>query len=332
MNRLIGILVMVVTLYGVVLLSNPNARSKENHQNIAQRVGLYGILTLGVGVLIISGGIDLSIGSVVGLGAVTLALLLEKRWPPALAVAFVLALSPLIGLFHGILVTKLRLQPFIVTLCGLFIYRGLAQWATMVNFAALGRNISNFQWSERILGSSRAVGIGGRPDLAGLRFFAAGQVNGIPAIFLLLLGIAAVVTVLLHFSVYGRYLYAIGYNEQAARYAGVAVDRYKIAAYVLCSLLAGLGGILLMLDVETAQPSNAGSWYELYAITGAVLGGCSLRGGEGSVAGILLGTAVLPLLRNVCQFAGIPSDLEFTVIGFALLLGTIADELLKRKR
>jgi ribose transport system permease protein len=332
MNRLTGILVMVVSLYVIVLLSNPNARSKENHQNIAQRIGLYGVLTLGAGVLIISGGIDLSIGSVVGLSAVALALLLEKRFSPAVAVALVLAGAPLIGLFHGILVTKLHLQPFIVTLCGLFIYRGLAQWATMVNFAALWHNLSHFTGEARILGSSRAVGIGGRPDLADLRFLAAGQVYGVPAIFLLLLGIAAIMTVLLHLSVYGRYLYAIGYNEQAARYAGVMTDRYKIFAYVLCSLLAGLGGILLMLDVETAQPSNTGSWYELYAITGAVLGGCSLRGGEGSVAGILLGTAVLPLLRNVCQFAGIPSDLEFTIIGVALLAGTIADELLKRRR
>src|SRR5262249_31480541 len=120
MNRLFGIVLMVVTLYSVVLLSNPNARSRENHQNIAQRIGLYGVLTLGVGVLIISGGIDLSIGSVVGLSAVTLALLLEKRWHPAAAVAIVLAGAPFIGLFHGLLVTKLRLQPFIVTLCGLF--------------------------------------------------------------------------------------------------------------------------------------------------------------------------------------------------------------------
>jgi ribose transport system permease protein len=315
MNRLVGILVMVVLLYATVLLSNPNARSLENQQNIAQRMGFFGVLTLGAGILILSGGIDLSIGSVVGLGAVTLALLLERHLAPALAVGLVLLLGPVIGLAHGLLVTKLRLQPFIVTLCGLFVYRGLARWAT---------------WTPQ--GSSRAVGIGGRPDLADLRFLAAGEMLGVPTIFWLMLGIAAVVAVLLHGSVYGRYLYAVGYNEQAARYAGIATDRYKILAYVLCSTLAVLGGILHMLDLETAQPSSAGSWYELYAITGAVLGGCSLRGGEGTVAGILMGTAVLPLLRNLCQFAGIPSDLEFTVIGVALLLGTIADELLKRRK
>ncbi len=339
MRRLLGILAMVLILYGILLASNfQDAASLENHQNILRRTGFFGILTLGAGVLIISGGIDLSIGSVVGLGAVTLALLLERRVAPGVAVAVVLAGAVVIGLFHGLLVTRLRLQPFIVTLCGLFIYRGLAQLAPVINFRALLARLASYATfgyttaeAPILVGSSRTVGIGGRPDLAGWRYLAAGEWAGVPTMFLLLLGIAALVAVLLHLSVYGRYLFAVGYNEQAARYAGIATDRYKILAYVLCSFLAGVGSILLLLDLETAQPTAAGSWYELYAITGAVLGGCSLRGGEGTVAGILLGTAVLPLLRNLCIFAGVPSDLEYTVIGVALLLGTIADELLKRR-
>ncbi len=339
-NRLLGILLMVLLLYGIVLASDfDRAGSIENHQNLARRTGFFGILTLGAGLLIIAGGIDLSIGSVVGLSAVSLALLLEKRVAPGVAIGVVLAGAVLIGLFHGLLVTKLGLQPFIVTLCGLFIYRGLAQLAPVLDVRALGARLASYATFGHVpssapilLGSSRDVGIGGRPDLAGLRFLAAGNVLGIPMMFVLMLGVAALAAVLLHLSVYGRYLYAVGYNEQAARYAGIATHRYKIVAYVLCSLLAGLGGLLLLLDLETAQPSAAGSWYELYAITGAVLGGCSLRGGQGMVAGILLGTAVLPLLRNLCIFAGIPSDLEYTVIGAALLLGTVADELLKRRR
>jgi ribose transport system permease protein len=339
-SRLLGIFLMVLLLYGIVLASDfDRAGSIENHQNLARRTGFFGILTLGAGLLIISGGIDLSIGSVVGLSAVSLALLLEKRVAPGVAIGVVLVGAVLIGLFHGLLVTKLGLQPFIVTLCGLFIYRGLAQLAPVLDVRALGARLMSYasfghvpSSAPILLGSSRDVGIGGRPDLAGLRFLAAGNVLGIPMMFLLMLGVAAMAAVLLHLSVHGRYLYAVGYNEQAARYAGIATHRYKIFAYVLCSLLAGLGGLLLLLDLETAQPSAAGSWYELYAITGAVLGGCSLRGGQGMVDGILLGTAVLPLLRNLCIFAGIPSDLEYTVIGAALLLGTVADELLKRRR
>ncbi|MBY0526649.1 MAG: ABC transporter permease [Gemmataceae bacterium] len=333
MSRLLGILLMVLLLYGALLASNfEDAGSIENHRNIARRTGYFGILTLGVGLLIISGGIDLSIGSVVGLSAISFGLLLEKRMSPVLAIVLVLSGTVLIGLFHGLLVTKLRLQPFIVTLCGLFIYRGLAQLAPILNFQALWANLAGFSWDQNILqGSSRDVGIGGRPDLADLRYLASGEVSGVPMILILMIGVATVATVLLHLSVYGRYLYAIGYNEQAARYAGIATDQYKILAYVWCSLMAGVGGVLLLLDLETAQPTAAGGLYELYAITGAVLGGCSLRGGQGMVAGIILGTSVLPLLRNLCIFAGIPSDLEYTVIGLALLLGTVADELLKRR-
>jgi ribose transport system permease protein len=328
MKRLIGIFVMVLLLCVILVASDPSAGSAENRLNLARRIGFFGILTLGAGVLILSGGIDLSVGSVVGLSAISFGLLLEKRVAPLPALGLVLGGAVLIGLFHGLLVTRLRLQPFIVTLCGLFIYRGLAQLAPVLNFRAL----SPGHWGEPLLqGSSRDVGIGGRPDLAAVRFLAAGNLYGVPMMFLLLLGIAALVAVFLHLSVYGRYLYAIGYNEQAARYAGIATDRYKVFAFVLCAFLAGLGGVLLLLDLETAQPSAAGSWYELYAITGAVLGGCSLRGGQGTVAGILLGTAVLPLLRNLCIFAGVPSDLEYTVIGVSLLLGTVTDELLKRR-
>lgn len=328
MKRLWGILAIVIVLNVIVLASDEGARSVENYRNLARRTGLFGILTLGAGLLIISGGIDLSVGSVVGLSAISLGLLLEKKMAPVPALAIVLAGSCLIGLFHGVLVTRLKLQPFIVTLCGLFIYRGLAQLAPVLRPSAL----LPWNWGEKVLeGSSRDVGIGGRPDLAGFRFLASGDIFDVPMIFLLLLMLAGVAALILHFSVYGRYLYAIGYNEQAARYAGIPSDRYKIFAYVWCSLLAGLGGAMFLLDLETAQPSTTGNWYELYAITGAVLGGCSLRGGQGMVIGILLGTAVLPLLRNLVIFAGIPSDLEYTVIGLALLLGTIADEVLKRR-
>ena len=313
MNRLLGIFAVVVLLYTTVLLSDPTARSLENHRNLGQRIGAEGILALGAGLLIIAGGIDLSIGAVVGLSAVSFAILMERGFGPVGSSLIILACAPLIGLFHGLLVTKLGLQPFLVTLCGLFIYRGLARWAT---------------WTEH--GSSRNVGIG-QFDVGAVQFLADGKLFGIPAVFILLLGVALLLAIMLEGTVYGRYLYAIGANEQAARYAGIPTNRYRISAYMICSLLAGLGGIVYILELETAAPANAGAWYELYAITAAVLGGCSLRGGEGTVSGILLGAAALPLLRNLCHFASVPSDLHFTVIGAVLLLGTIIDEILKRR-
>lgn len=333
MKRLLGILALVLVLYGSVLMSDPYAASVENHQNLARRFGQWGIVTFGVSLVIISGGIDLSIGSVVGLSAASLGVLLEKQTSPPLAIAIVLLGAVLIGLFQGLLITKLKLQPFIVTLCGLFIFRGAAQLVTLVDYAALGQKLTTlFQSSAPVLkGSSKTVGIGGSGGLQSYVFVFAGKFLGVPMTLWLLLAVALVMFVLLHRSVYGRYLYAIGYNEQAARYAGIQTDRYRIMAYVICAALAGVRGIIDLFDVGTVSPSGTGTWYELYAITGAVLGGCSLRGGEGTVPGILLGTAVLPLLNNLCIFAGVPSDLQFMVIGIVLLAGTIADELLKRR-
>jgi ribose transport system permease protein len=357
MKRIIGILVLVLVLYALILGSSPRARTVQNHQRLAERLALYGVLTLGAGVLIISGGIDLSIGSVFGLAAVALGLLLDAHVQPALAVLAVLGGGAVIGLIHGLLVTRLRLQPFIVTLCGLFIYRGLAYWLALpdpraplralLRFVSLGTLYPNAPLQQ---GSAGNVGISQvSGEVPGLIFLSTGYphlgtlpdlpvvgpvfafVAGVPMRLWLLAAIALVLGVLLRFSVYGRYLYALGANEQAARYAGIATERYKVLAYVLCAGLAALGGVMQMLELQTASPSNMGQWYELYAITGAVLGGCSLRGGEGTVLGILLGTAVLPLLRNFINFSGIQDDLEFTVIGLALLLGTIADELLKRR-
>jgi ribose transport system permease protein len=358
MNRIIGILILVLVLYGLILASDPGARTVNNHQRIAERLALYGVMTVGAGVLIVSGGIDLSIGSVLGLSAIALGVLLGKGFAPAWAVLIVLILGASIGLLHGVLVTRLRLQPFIVTLCGLFIYRGLAAWLalpdpwaplhSLVRFLSFGLLFSDVPLQT---GSAANVGIGevasriptlvflstGYPEFPHLTQipvigYAFTLLTYIPVRLWLFAGVAGLAGILLHKSVYGRYLYAIGANEQAARYAGIATDRYKILAYMLCSTLAALAGMLQLLELKTASPFNTGQWYELYAITGAVLGGCSLRGGEGTVVGIVLGTAVLPLLRNLTNFSHVlPHDLEFMVIGVALLVGTIGDELVKRR-
>jgi ribose transport system permease protein len=202
-----------------------------------------------------------------------------------------------------------------VTLCGLFVYRGLARWLSPDTSTGLGQ-----------------IPVSSKPAVDALRYWLfSGMPLGVPQVLVLLLVLAAGLTVLLHYSVYGRYLYAIGSNEQAARYAGIPINRYKILAYVICSAFAGLGGVIYILDNGTATPTSAGTLLELYAITGAVIGGCSLRGGEGTVLGMLLGTALLPLLRQLTIFTRISNELEYVVIGLALLLGTIADELLKRR-
>jgi ribose/xylose/arabinose/galactoside ABC-type transport system permease subunit len=149
-----------------------------------------------------------------------------------------------------------------------------------------------------------------------------------PLLVMLALGIAA--AVLLNNTIWGRYLLALGRNEQAARYSGINTHSMIILAYVICSLLAGLGGMLFVLDVNSAQPADFGNFYELYAIAAAVLGGCSLRGGEGTIAGVIIGAAVMQILKNSINLLDFPTQIEYAIIGSVLLLGVIADELTKR--
>jgi len=325
MARLLGVFLLVVSLYAMLYQANPIALSGGNLVPMAQKQGFFVILTLGAGVLIISGGIDLSIGSCVAMSAVIFGTLCEKGVPPLLALLAVLLIGAGIGLIHGLLVTMLRLQPFLVTLCGLFVYRGLARYFAgdaTVGYDTVKLSLVDAPGSVFQLGALREVALG-TISLFGIP---------LPTILLLALALVVVVGVFLHGSVHGRYLFALGGNEEAARYAGVPVMRYKILAYVFCSTLASLGGVLEFLMQSTVQPASTGEFYELYAITGAVLGGCSLSGGDGNVVGILLGTFVLPVLSNMTIWLrSLPGSLQPTIIGVVLLLGTIADEWFKRR-
>ena len=160
----------------------------------------------------------------------------------------------------------------------------------------------------------------------------AGASLGVLAV--LVLGVSADVglaaAAFLNRTIWGRYLLALGRNEEAARYSGVPIERMKILAYIICSGTAGLGGILFALDVNSVQPAGQGNFYELYAIAAAVLGGCSLRGGEGSILGVIIGAAVMRVLYNAINVLGIPTQLEFAIIGIVILTGVIADELIRR--
>jgi ribose transport system permease protein len=160
-------------------------------------------------------------------------------------------------------------------------------------------------------------------DLLYVHFFA-------HSYFWLCLLLAAMLAVVLHFSVYGRYLFAIGNNERAAKFSGIATDRYKIASFILCSTLAALGSILFVLENQSVQPSNVGSFFELYAIAAAVLGGCSLRGGEGTIVGVLIGTTIIVLLNNFAILSQIGDEYIPIMMGTALLLGAILDELVRQ--
>lgn len=310
MKKILGILGLLVAIFVVTWIAEPKFVSAYNLQNIIRWTSLFGIISIGVAFVIITGGIDLSIGSLIGLVGCLLPMLLAAGYAPALALGAVVVLSLAIGLLHGLLITRLGLQPFVVTLCGLLFYRGFARWLTHDQVQGFG---SSYE---------------------GLRQLAIGKVAlggfALPIPFFLLVLAGALAALFLNRTIWGRYLLALGRNETAARYSGIQIERMKVLAYVLCSGTAGLGGILFALDVNSVQPAAHGNFYELYAIAAAVLGGCSLRGGEGSILGVVIGAAVMRLLYNAINVSGIPTQLEFAIIGAVILAGVIADELIRR--
>ena len=261
--------------------------------------------------MIITGGIDLSIGSVIGLVASILALAIKYEWNPALTVVLLLGLSIVIGLMHGLLITKVKLQPFVVTLCGLLFYRGISRWLT-------DNQTMQYPDTERLDSF-----FSGKVSLADSSFALAS-----PFFFLVLIAIMA--AFFLNRTIWGRYLLALGNNEDGARYSGIQTDRLKITAYVICSFLAGVSGLLFAYELDSVQPAQTGEFYELYAIAAAVLGGCSLRGGQGAIFGVIIAAAVIRLLRNSINLVGISTHLEFSIIGLVILGGVTADELIKR--
>jgi ribose transport system permease protein len=319
MTRILGVLGLLIVLYAALFESNPGASSTRSLKSLANDQGRYGVVTIGAALVIITGGIDLSVGSMVGCGAILFGSLMRDGTHPYLAVVIVLAFGAAAGLMNGLLITRLKLQPFLVTLCGLFIFRGIARLMTgVVNISDVTESHPEFAAS---LDSLTFVLVG--KDEKGVLVY--------PAMFMWFLILTGVVGFFLHRTAYGRYWYAIGYNEQAARYAGVNVNRNRASVYVLCSLFAALGGILLFLDSSTIQADTAGAGDELKAILGAVLGGCSLRGGEGTAIGVILGAMVLPVIERVVTFQGLGNNVIPVVIGLTLLLGTIVDELIRRR-
>lgn len=310
MKKELGTFLLLVLLCAVVAVLNPRFLAPANLQNMARLIGAYGIFSIGLGIVIITGGIDLSVGSVFALLGVLLSMMLtEWGWPSALAVLATIGIGTGLGALHGLLITKVRMQPFLVTLCGLLFYRGLA----------------------RFISNDETKGFGAGAGFETLRDVATGSLFGVPTPFVILIVVSIIMWVVLHRSVYGRYLFAVGRNETAARYSGINSQRIVASAYVILGALVGVAGIVFAFYTNSISPSSHGNSFELYGIAAAVLGGCSLRGGEGSIIGILIGTALLQVLQNLVNLLGIPSSLNFAVLGAVILVGVIADQMLQRR-
>jgi ribose transport system permease protein len=317
MKKNMGIFLLLVLVFVITAIKNPNFLSAYNIQNTIRWTGLFGIIGIGVAFVIITGGIDLSIGSVIGLVASFVPWLIRDHgWTMGPAVLTGLLLSIVIGLLHGPLITKFRLQPFVVTLCGLLAYRSIARDFTNDNSQGYGTGAGIL---KRLEGGTIIESITGRH----LAF-------DLPNIFIFMIVLAVIAAFFLNRTIWGRYLFALGRNEEAARFSGIRTQRLVMLTYVICSFLAGVGGIVFSLDANGANPSSFGAVYELYAIAAAVLGGCSLRGGEGSIVGVIIGTALMRVLYNANNILGGKTQREQLMVAVVILAAVTVDEVLRR--
>jgi len=309
----IQVAVMSILLAALIAITgwwNPQFLSAYSVRSVLRDTAIWSLFALGQAVVIIGGGIDLSVGSLLAfLGVLALLLLgpdVGLAWPVVVLIVFAVALA--IGIFHGVLICGLNLQPFLVTLCSLLVLRGLARVMTHDRTVSLIASEQEF-----------------------LRYLGAGSAWGVPIPVFVLIAVMAPLGFFLHYTVNGRYLYAIGSNVDAARYSGVRVNLLRIASYAICSLLTAIAALLEVGDVASVPPSNAGLAYEMYGITGAVLGGCALRGGRGSLVGVVVGMAILRVIKSVVIFFDVSTYWTFAVTGLVLLGAVIVDSLIRKQ-
>jgi len=309
LRRLLGHGRQLSTLAGLVVLCvllwilTPFFLTRSNLLNVMEQTALNAIVAVGMTFVIVSGGIDLSVGSIVALSGVVLASALQANWPVSAAIAVGLLVGALTGLLNGLLITRGRLPPFIATLGLMSVARGAALVYTE------GRPISGFG--------------------AGYRWLATGRVLDVPMPVILTALVYAAAWFVLTRTRFGRYVYAIGGNEEATRLSGVAVRFHKTMVYVLSGFMSALAAVLLTARLNSAQPI-AGMMYELDAIAATVIGGTSLLGGEGSLGGTLIGALIMGVLKNGLNLLGVSSFLQQIVIGVVIIGAVVIDSALKR--
>jgi ribose/xylose/arabinose/galactoside ABC-type transport system permease subunit len=279
---------------------SPHFFTTENLLNVSLQASITAIIAVGMTFVILTGGIDLSVGSVVAAAGIAATSVLAGGRSYGLAIAAGVGVGLLSGAAAGGFVTALRIAPFIVTLALMTIWRGLAFVVTE------GRPVWNLPEGFASLGGARLAGV------------------PVPTILMVLVFAAAHVA--LRHTRWGRHLYAVGGNPEAARLAGIRTQRIVASAYVLCGGLAAVGGILLASRMNSGQP-NAGLMLELDVIAGVVVGGTSLAGGRGSVLGTFLGTMLIAILRNGLNLLNVNSYVQQIVVGAVILMAVLLDRL-----
>jgi ribose transport system permease protein len=311
MQRVLAFSALIVLII-VFSLASPNFLTFQNIVNILIATAVNGVLALGVTFVIVSGGIDLSLGTVMSFSAVITGILITNMGlPVVVGIIGGLAAGGLCGLINGLLIAKLKIPPFIATLGMLNVAKGMAL----------------------ILSGQKPIYFNDAPAFNGI---AMGSLLGavfpgftIPNAVLIMFGAALIASVLLSNTILGRYTFALGSNEEATRLSGVSVDSWKISIYTLCGVFSGLAGVLIASRLNSAQPA-LGQGYELDAIAAAVIGGTSLSGGEGSIMGTIIGAFIISTLTNGLRILSVPQEWQIVITG-AIVVAAVYLDIVRRR-
>lgn len=294
-KSLVGLLILCI----VISFITPRFLSISNIKNVLTQVSVNAIIAVGMSFVILTGGIDLSVGSILAVSGAVAASIIKSTGNLFLAIIVALAIGSVIGLINGVLVSKGRIQAFIVTLATMIIFRGVTYVYTN------GTPISGLGQSFSGIGNTMVLGI------------------PIPVVFMVIIfGIAFYV---LSQTRYGRYIYALGGNEDSARLSGINTDKIKTLVYVICGATAALSGIIVTSRIGSASP-NAGVGFELDAIAAVVLGGTTLVGGEGSVVGTIIGALIIGVLNNGLNLMNVSPFYQSIIKGIVILLAVMAEK------
>ncbi len=300
-----GSLVMLATLVILMSLTSKEFLSLNNLTNVARQVSIFAIIGTGMTFVIITAGIDLSVGSLLALTGCVAMTIIDKTNGDFIGITAGILVGAICGAVTGITVARFRVPPFIATLAGLTVYRGLSLVITK------GLPIVKFEGSFRFIGQ--------------------GVIAGIPVPVIIMVIVVIVMQLVLSRTAFGAYVYSVGGNEEAARLSGIKVAWVKFWAYVLCGFLSGLSGMILMARLSSAQPA-VGEGFELDAIAAVVLGGTSLMGGRGAVWSTLIGALVIGILSNGMNLMGVHSHYQLVAKGVLIVLAVMLDDYLKRRR
>lgn len=304
LSRKFGSLVILVVLMIIMGIIAPNFFSFTNIKNIGIQAAVNVVLAVGMLMVIIIGGIDLSIGAILALTGVAAAYMLKAGVPMFLALLISCIMGGALGCLNGFVVTYMKLPPFIATLGSTGVYRGIAQLVTD------GLPVSQLPSEIRVIGL--------------------GSILGIPNPIVIMLIVCLIIHIVLTYTTYGRTTFAIGSNYEATRLSGVPVSRNMMITYTIEGFLASVAGVILLGRLAVAQP-NAATGYESNAIAAAVIGGASFSGGSGTVVGALIGALIISVLNNGFTLLGLNSFVQQIAVGLVVIFAVFADILQRSK-